>query len=115
MRDVPGAYIGPLDVFAQKLAGKRDDVLLKSGRLAAFVSVSMQGDVGHIDMLGRHPDFRGAGLGRLLLSKGVDRLAEKGASSLALDVTTSNTAALDLYRDFGFTVESTTEVYRKTH
>ena len=49
--------------------------------------------------------FRGHGLGRELLLSAMDRLAELGFQSCFLQVASSNTPALRLYRESGFAEE----------
>jgi len=59
-------------------------------------------DEAHICTLGVHPDWRGRGLGELLLVHLVDRAAERGVSVVTLEVRDSNLAAQNLYRKYGF-------------
>ncbi|MBU4262311.1 MAG: ribosomal protein S18-alanine N-acetyltransferase [Proteobacteria bacterium] len=47
-------------------------------------------------------DFRGQGVGRLLLQSALQRMAEEGASRCYLEVRDSNDIARDLYEKFGF-------------
>ncbi len=49
-----------------------------------------------------HPDFRGRGVGEAALRAVLDRVREAGASLVTLEVRSSNTAALNLYRKLGF-------------
>ena len=61
-------------------------------------------DEAHIATLAVHPDFRRKGIGeRLLLSILEDALL-KGASQAMLEVRASNSAAINLYRRFGFEI-----------
>lgn len=61
---------------------------------------------GEIDMIATHPDFRGRGVGRALLTALID-LADRWLqlSRLQLFVWDGNTTAIRLYEDFGFDVE----------
>lgn len=115
MGPVPGAYLSTLPDFRRGLGeGEPDELLLCGPRIAGFVVV--RGPVngaGHIDLVGRDPDFRGRGLGSILLARAMGRLAGRGATRFALDVTASNTAALDLYRRHGFETTRETPVYRR--
>lgn len=52
--------------------------------------------------LGVAPERRGRGLGRALLQAAMNRLAERGESTLALYVTVGNESAISLYRSMGF-------------
>ncbi|MBU0910025.1 MAG: ribosomal protein S18-alanine N-acetyltransferase [Proteobacteria bacterium] len=47
-------------------------------------------------------DFRGQGVGNLLLQSALQRMAEEGASRCYLEVRDSNTIARNLYEKFGF-------------
>jgi ribosomal protein S18 acetylase RimI-like enzyme len=49
------------------------------------------------------PDRRHNGIGRALVELVVREAEERGASSITLEVRRENTAAIALYRSFGFT------------
>lgn len=53
----------------------------------------------HIDLLER---ARGQGLGRILVTRLLDRLRERGSSGVHLDVATANENAIAFYRHLGF-------------
>ena len=57
---------------------------------------------GRIHMIGVLPEFRGIGLGRLLLLSGVRFLLEKGAGHVELTVDEQNVSAVELYKSIGF-------------
>lgn len=57
---------------------------------------------GEVFILAVDPDFRGQGLGTVLLQAGLERLSEAGERTVKLFVDTSNTAAMSLYRAAGF-------------
>jgi ribosomal-protein-alanine N-acetyltransferase len=59
-------------------------------------------DEAHICTLGVHPDWRGRGLGGLLLVHLLDRAAERGAAVATLEVRASNLVAQSMYRRYGF-------------
>jgi ribosomal-protein-alanine N-acetyltransferase len=59
-------------------------------------------DEGHVATLATHPDFRGQGIAKRLLSYALRRLVEEGARSSFLEVRESNTVAQAMYRKFGF-------------
>jgi ribosomal-protein-alanine N-acetyltransferase len=56
----------------------------------------------HIGTLAVHPNWRRRGLGALLLAALLDKAMEMGAVIATLEVRTSNVAAQNLYRSFGF-------------
>lgn len=115
MGPVPGCYRADIDVFTRRIGeGEPDDLLLCGARIAGFAAVGAPRDgVGPVNTIGRDPDFRGRGLGPLLLARAMGRLAERGARRFALDVTASNAAALDLYRRHGFAIDEAVPVYRR--
>jgi ribosomal-protein-alanine N-acetyltransferase len=59
-------------------------------------------DLGHVKDLAVHPQRRGEGIGRLLLSTAVERLRGEDVVSVKLEVRESNDAAQSLYRSFDF-------------
>jgi len=68
---------------------------------------------GRIRMLGLTPEYRGQGIGNILLSAGLRYLKEKGSASAVLTVDSENTAALMLYLSAGFKNISTSLWYEK--
>jgi len=58
--------------------------------------------IGHVRDLAVRPESRGAGVGRRLLTTGLDRLRRGGAATVRLEVRESNDPARSLYRDVGF-------------
>ncbi len=65
----------------------------------------------HITLLGIHPDYRGQGLGQLLLYTLLDKAAELKLERATLEVRASNQAALGLYQKFGFQVAGRRKKY----
>ncbi len=61
-------------------------------------------DEGHILDVAVDPSFRGKGIGRLLVEKVLDECRIRGAEYVSLEVRTSNSKALSLYRQLGFIV-----------
>lgn len=57
---------------------------------------------GAIQNLGVHPDFRGLGIGRALLTYALRGFRDAGCMFANLEVTVQNTAAIRLYERFGF-------------
>lgn len=72
------------------------------GYCGTVQGVLHESGVGVIQNLGVTPDYRGLGLGTVLLARAVNGFAVSGARAVALDVTAANTAAVCLYRKFGF-------------
>jgi ribosomal-protein-alanine N-acetyltransferase len=65
----------------------------------------------HITLLGIHPDYRGQGLGQLLLYTLLDKAVEHRLERATLEVRASNQAALSLYQKFGFQVAGRRKKY----
>lgn len=67
--------------------------------------------LGHVKDIAVHPDYRGEGIGSLLLDRALGVLAAGGARSVKLEVRESNDAARSLYEEFGFTHRKTVPRY----
>lgn len=61
-------------------------------------------DEAHICTLAMHPEWRGQGLGELLLTHLIDHATALNAAVATLEVRISNLAAQQLYRKYGFEV-----------
>jgi mycothiol synthase len=86
-----------------------DDLLMLElhGSLAGFCWLKVderpgEGLVGEIYVVGTAPEQRGLGLGRYLLTSGLQRLRERGVRIAAIYVDESNGAAVSLYQAAGF-------------
>ncbi len=77
-------------------ARKQDHTLLGYG------GVWMVLDQGHISTLAVRPNWRGLGLGELLLASLIEQAMQRGAHHMTLEVRVSNQAAQQLYRKYGF-------------
>jgi [ribosomal protein S18]-alanine N-acetyltransferase len=67
----------------------------------------------HIATIATHPDFRKQGIGEKLLAFALQSAKDEGAASSFLEVRESNTAALELYRKFGYVEDGRREGYYK--
>ena len=68
---------------------------------------------GRIHMMGVDPDYRGKGLGKAVLSAGLNHLMKKGIELAQLTVDSENTVACSLYKSGGFEISATTLWYEK--
>jgi ribosomal-protein-alanine N-acetyltransferase len=59
-------------------------------------------DDAHIATIAVHPDWRGRGLGELLLLSLLEEAAKRGAARATLEVRVSNAVAQGLYHKYGF-------------
>ena len=74
------------------------------GHLAGYLICARYDDVWHLMNVAVDPAHRRRGVGSALLTEMVAR-AEYGRGRYTLEVRTSNAAAIELYRRFGFTTE----------
>ena len=59
-------------------------------------------DEAHVTNIAIHPEFRGIGLGNLIMEDLLNVARNNGARSMTLEVRTGNLTALNLYKKFGF-------------
>lgn len=67
----------------------------------------------HIATIAIHPDYRKQGIGKKLLFLSLQSAREEGAVSSFLEVREGNTAALEMYRKFGYVENGRREGYYK--
>ena len=83
-----------------------EDVITESGKPAAYNWTMFYADddtpSGVIAMTGVHPDFRGRGIGRAVVTVGIANLVERGASFVDLEVDADHAPARELYLNLGF-------------
>ncbi len=75
------------------------------GRFVAGITLSQQGNDKqrwYIFNVATHPDFRGRGLARKLVSAALDHVRVRGGKRVLLDVRADNMPAYNLYRSLGF-------------
>ena len=75
------------------------------GRFAAAVTISRQGSDAqrwYIANVATHPDYRGRGLARTLVTAALDRIRAQGGRYALLHVRADNDPAYRLYRSLGF-------------
>lgn len=87
------------------------------GRLAAFCVCWFDEPTrtGQVEPLGRHPDFRHTGVGRVALAAGLHRLQALGAQAILVETDNYRNTAFRLYETFGFQVVQDILVYRKDY
>lgn len=72
------------------------------GRLIGYICPMFLLDEGHIMDVAVHHDFRGHGVGRMLVERVLEECRERGADFVSLEVRPSNQSAIALYRKLGF-------------
>ena len=70
--------------------------------IAGFSGIWMMADEAHITNIAVRQEYRGKGIGGLLLIATIDLAHQLNASFLTLEVRTSNSAAQKLYARYGF-------------
>jgi mycothiol synthase len=83
-------------------------------RIFAEEGLAADGLKGEIHMLGVDPDYRGKGIGRDVLLKGLADLKSKGVSIVELTADGEEPVALGLYESVGFKRCFQNEWYEKT-
>lgn len=81
-------------------------MVMDGERVAAYdwtlQSLGSARSIGWISMTGVHPDYRGKGLGTLVVTAGLDHLKSNGVDSVELEVDSENVPARELYLKLGF-------------
>ena len=93
--DRPAPSLQPWHWLFKSTATHQDQVI-------GYMGYRLQGPRAHISTIAIHPDWRGYGLGELLLLRVMEEAAEKGRSMITLEVRASNHIAQHLYRKCGF-------------
>lgn len=70
---------------------------MPEGITVGFLSAYKYRDTAYIDVIAISKDYRGKGVGSLLLDKAEEKLREKGVKTVSLSVKKENTKALDFY------------------
>lgn len=70
--------------------------------IIGFAGLWLMVDESHVTTIAVHPDYRGRGIGELMLSSLISISYEIGARMVTLEVRVSNTVAQNLYRKYGF-------------
>ena len=76
--------------------------LSSDGTLAGYICPMLLLDEGHILDVAVHPDYRGQGIGRLLVERVITDCRAGGAEFISLEVRPSNLSAINLYERLGF-------------
>ncbi len=71
-------------------------------QILGFVGMRVENERGHISTLALRPEWRGRGLGELLLISALEQAVHDGAQSVTLEVRISNHVAQSLYNKYGF-------------
>lgn len=80
-------------------------------RVIGYVGFRLQNSGAHVSTLAVHPDWRGKGLGELLLLTAMERALELEVGMVTLEMRASNWLAHHLYRKYGFRFKGTHRGY----
>lgn len=81
------------------------------GKIIGYGGIWIVVDEGHITNIAVHPDYRGQGIGEALVKSLIGIAKEHNVVRITLEVRPTNTAALNLYKKFGFKVEGLRKGY----
>ncbi len=79
-----------------------DKALTKESVIIGYIGIMYVLDEGEISNIAVRPDFRGQGVGFLLLSAALEGCRNSGIKTLHLEVRPSNASAIALYEKCGF-------------
>jgi len=88
-------------------------VAKNEGQLVGMLILWMIMDEAHIATIATHPNFRRVGVGSQLLENALQSAIAEGARTAFLEVRAGNSAAQDMYKKFGFTVDGRRTRYYK--
>lgn len=77
-------------------------VAVNGRRVAGYIGLWLILDEAHITNVAVHPDYRGRGIGRMLMMQAEKVAAANGARRMTLEVRKSNIVAQNLYRSLGY-------------
>lgn len=83
------------------------------GSLGGFCVCWLHGAQGQVEPMGIRADLQHKGLGKALLTAGLQRLMAHGATHLFVETDQQRNAALGLYTAVGFRVQHQVFVFRK--
>jgi ribosomal protein S18 acetylase RimI-like enzyme len=89
------------DVAASSVAFSR----ITGAMIGLVLCSRVRADVAHVTQICLLPEFRGRGIGQLLLAEAGRELRRRHFTELSLTVTQANTSAVKLYRHLGFKIK----------
>lgn len=89
-------------------------VAFLDGAAAGYENVRVIGDEAELMRICTAPEFRGRGIGTMLLEAGLRDMREHGAVSATLEVRSGNVPAIRLYEAHGFQVEGRRKNYYRS-
>lgn len=83
----------------------------KNFHLAGYCNLRVIAGEGELMRIAVRPECRGRGYARRMMDRLVESARERGADSITLEVRSSNTAAINLYKAYGFSQEAVRKNY----
>jgi ribosomal-protein-alanine N-acetyltransferase len=77
-------------------------VILKDGKVVAYGGMWILLDEAHITNIAVHPEYRGIGLGKMIVEHMIKAAKGSGVTSMTLEVRVGNIPAINLYKKYGF-------------
>ena len=77
-------------------------VAMDRHHVVGFGGLMVTGEEGHVTNIAVHPDFRRLGIAARMMVATMREAIDRGVIAVTLEVRTSNAAAQELYRRFGF-------------
>jgi ribosomal protein S18 acetylase RimI-like enzyme len=81
-------------------------VLKKGDDIAGMLLMISRENEECISIVAVHSSYRGIGLAKALLTTGIQKVGEQGVSTISIGVDAINAPAVNLYKKFGFVVNS---------
>jgi len=105
--------VGTLFRSARSAIGRRDEPpITDTGEyLVGFLGIWHMVDEAHVVSVGVRNDFRGRGIGELLLIGGIEHSIQRGSEVVTLEVRKSNVVAINLYQKYGFKERGVRKAY----
>lgn len=109
----PPSRDGRVRRWLQTLVGRRGEPAPSGGvpSLVGYAGTWLMLDEAHVTTIAVRPEFRGRGLGEMLIIGLIDKATEVGARWVTLEVRVSNTVAQSLYRKYTFHSEGIRKGY----
>ncbi|MDW8062503.1 MAG: GNAT family N-acetyltransferase, partial [Nitrososphaerota archaeon] len=94
----------PRNLLRYLLEWERTLILECSDGVIGYLSYVYLGSIAHIVSIAIHPDYRGIGLGEVLLREAIEDMKKLGVHRVLLEVKVDNVAAIKLYSKVGFEI-----------
>ena len=88
-------------------------VFEQDGKIVGMIVAWLLVDEAHVATIATHPDHRRQGIARKLLTYALRYMSKEGAITSFLEVRESNTAAQEMYREFGYEAAGRRKRYYK--